>query len=580
MPHLRIIYDVDGWAYHNCAKGLAKYAPPDFRITMSPIRRNGERIEDALLIGDEPVDLFFDLVGSTISRLRPLARDRGWDARFIGAFSNGWPLHLNSLSRTYRDSDAVLISSRSYWEALGPAADTFTLPYGVDPTIFGVRNPPEERAPKVIWTGSHFHRTVKGYDDIILPLADRLREKGIAFEARLVDSYGSDRFPIEQMADWYNGATVILCASRAEGTPNPPLEAAACGCTVVSAPVGNMPELIRSGENGFLVERSVEAFAEGIEKAIAAYPRLSRQIVEDIRPWLWDRRAERFFEVFRTVIVTGHPPPVPGLRPRPVDLREDVTVFVTTIGMPSYPDCLAALARQDSLFRIEIIENVAPLTQALQMMLDNCRTPYFVQVDEDMILHPHAIRTLLTHAKEAGAAVAGVVYNLFDAHLGRGILGVKIYRHEIVRRYPWTPDTTVFERNRRIESDGHSIVCMPHGADAPAEHPHVLGLHGTKWTPRLIFERYYTLRLWRKHSADLGWTDRYFAEFVKRFDKEPDALNFYALMGMVAGTLAHNGSVVRQKDYRTYDTLPGFDAARNFLESFRHLEEEGRADGE
>ncbi len=580
MPHLRIIYDIDGWAYHNCAKGLAKYAPADFEVTMSPIRRNGERIDDATLAGDQPVDVFFDLVGSTIWRLRPLARDRGWDARFIGAFSNGWPLALNSFSRTYRDSDAVLVSSRSYWEALGPLADTFTLPYGVDPEIFRVRVPPESRAPKVIWTGSFFHRAVKGYDDIVLPLAERLRERGIDFEARLVDSFAAERFTAEQMAEWYNGATVIVCASRAEGTPNPPLEAAACGCTIVSTPVGNMPELIRTDQNGYLVERSVEAILAGIEKSIAAYPRLSRQIVEDIRPWLWDRHAERYFDAFRTVIASGHPPAVPGMRPRPVDLREEVTVFVTTIGMPSYPDCLAALARQDSLFRLEIIENVAPFTRALQMMLDNCRTPHFVQIDEDMILHPHAIRTLLTHARNAGPAVAGVVYNLYDVHLGRSIRGVKIYRHDIVRLYPWTPETTVFERNRRIESDGHQIVRLSHGTDADAEHPSVLGLHGTTWTPQLIFERYFTLRSWRTYNGDLQWMDEYVAEFARRFDKEPGALNFYALMGMVAGTLAGNGSPARRKDSRDYGTLPGFDAARKFFESFQGVEKDGQVDQE
>ena len=35
-------------------------------------------------------------------------------------------------------------------------------------------------------------------------------------------------------------------------------------------------------------------------------------------------------------------------------------------------------------------------------MLDECTTPYFVQVDEDMLLYPHAVRTL--HERMAAAA--------------------------------------------------------------------------------------------------------------------------------------------------------------------------------
>jgi glycosyltransferase involved in cell wall biosynthesis len=101
------------------------------------------------------------------------------------------------------------------------------------------------------------------------------------------------------MADWYNTGTVLVCASATEGTPNPGLEAAACGCTVVSTPVGNMPELIRSGENGYLVERRVDALLEGVRTAVADYPRLARQMLADIQDWGWDRRSAAYFRLFR-----------------------------------------------------------------------------------------------------------------------------------------------------------------------------------------------------------------------------------------------------------------------------------------
>ena len=64
-----------------------------------------------------------------------------------------------------------------------------------------------------------------------------------------------------EMVEFYHSLDVYVCASRSEGTPNPCLEAAACGLPVITTAVGNMPELIRDGHNGFLVERRPEQSA-------------------------------------------------------------------------------------------------------------------------------------------------------------------------------------------------------------------------------------------------------------------------------------------------------------------------------
>jgi hypothetical protein len=70
----------------------------------------------------------------------------------------------------------------------------------------------------------------------------------------------------EEMLDFYRSLDVYVCASRSEGTPNPCLEAAACGLPVVTTRVGNMPELIGDGENGFFVERDVADIADKLRR--------------------------------------------------------------------------------------------------------------------------------------------------------------------------------------------------------------------------------------------------------------------------------------------------------------------------
>jgi glycosyltransferase involved in cell wall biosynthesis len=65
-----------------------------------------------------------------------------------------------------------------------------------------------------------------------------------------------------RMPDFYNSIDVITCASDAEGDPRPLIEGMACGCFPVVVDVGIVPELVRHGENGLIVERTPEAFAE------------------------------------------------------------------------------------------------------------------------------------------------------------------------------------------------------------------------------------------------------------------------------------------------------------------------------
>lgn len=52
---------------------------------------------------------------------------------------------------------------------------------------------------------------------------------------------------------WYNGIDLLVCASKSEGGPLSILEAGSCGIPVISTPVGLVPEIIKDGENGFIV---------------------------------------------------------------------------------------------------------------------------------------------------------------------------------------------------------------------------------------------------------------------------------------------------------------------------------------
>ncbi|GJL80161.1 MAG: glycosyl transferase family 1 [Nitrospinaceae bacterium] len=68
---------------------------------------------------------------------------------------------------------------------------------------------------------------------------------------------------------WLHAADIFVLPSLSEGNPNVLLEAMACGIPVVATTVGGIPEMIRDGQEGFLVQpKSSEELARQITALI------------------------------------------------------------------------------------------------------------------------------------------------------------------------------------------------------------------------------------------------------------------------------------------------------------------------
>jgi glycosyltransferase involved in cell wall biosynthesis len=57
----------------------------------------------------------------------------------------------------------------------------------------------------------------------------------------------------EELAELYNVADVFVLASSSEGLPRALIEAMSCGCVCIATNVGDIPQLITDGYNGFLI---------------------------------------------------------------------------------------------------------------------------------------------------------------------------------------------------------------------------------------------------------------------------------------------------------------------------------------
>jgi len=110
----------------------------------------------------------------------------------------------------------------------------------------------------------------------------------------------------------YNGSSIMLSPSRAEGFPLPPAEEAACGCAVVATDIGGHREYLESGVTGLLSPpEDPEALARNLCLLLGNDElriRLARSGNEFIKRFTWERSAD-LIEDFVIKAVTRKPVP-------------------------------------------------------------------------------------------------------------------------------------------------------------------------------------------------------------------------------------------------------------------------------
>lgn len=190
---------------------------------------------------------------------------------------------------------AVFANSRYGYEALKAHGEVYLCQNGVDSELFHPAGAPPDRLT-CCWVGNPNSDGRKGFDLI----ESACQRTGAVLHYHSWDASKGDEtgiVPHSQIRDEvYHKAHAYICASENEATPNPALEALACGLPVITTRVGNMPEIIRDGVNGFFVDRSVEGVADGIERlGQADWPTLSRAARQSIENgWTWQDKVRNY----------------------------------------------------------------------------------------------------------------------------------------------------------------------------------------------------------------------------------------------------------------------------------------------
>jgi glycosyltransferase involved in cell wall biosynthesis len=238
------------------------------------------------------------------------------------AFMTGGPRPLSSLKRRLaRLADVIVVPCESGVATLSELAGSRPLrivPNGVAPADF--RSPPlVGRARLVTFLG--WLVPAKGVYDLLQAVAT-LQRQGVDVELAAFGPYGATQVSkaardlgiLEHsvIGEWVEGeakrdllarSRVLVLPSYSEGFPVVLLEALQSGTPIVATDVGGIPEIVRHGWNGLLVEPGApDALADSLEKLLTddgLWESMHANCLRDAPRYHVDRVADRLSRLYR-----------------------------------------------------------------------------------------------------------------------------------------------------------------------------------------------------------------------------------------------------------------------------------------
>jgi glycosyltransferase involved in cell wall biosynthesis len=290
-PKILIICDVKGWAWWIKSEYLKRYLSEYYDIDIVNVVGNDATPYNR--IDQNKYDLYFT-----------------WGFSYI-EFLNQVPLHKKVTGVTAHRARNVIESKMKMAgfqhansilllkEMIGMGfKNTFYVPNGVDTELFHIKNPIKEDGELI---AGHVGKKCKDkcQNEFIFPV---IKKTGVKSYTNTKN--WTNKIPHNEMVNEYNKMDFMIVCSSEDGTPNPALEAAACGRPIISNKIGNMSELIIDGYNGFVVPVSMDEYIDKINYFKNNRDKLiemgynNRKAIKD---WDWKYMSKNYMKMFDTI---------------------------------------------------------------------------------------------------------------------------------------------------------------------------------------------------------------------------------------------------------------------------------------
>ena len=220
---------------------------------------------------------------------------------------------------------------------------------------------------------------------------------------------------------------------------------------------------------------------------------------------------------------------------------DQLTVFVINAGESTFQECIKSLENQTCDFKLEVIQNLYPMSRAFQAMPKRCKTKYFVQVDSDMILEPDAIETLYRHACSSGYLTTVICGQLYEEGFGVGGT-VRLWKKHMFDFLSFkdcrTVDRNLFKRSRLFGFRRKYIKT-------------ILGLHKPRHS---IFSEYLKTKADIEKWRFLKRPPEKYAEPLFYKVIEDTKANGHKFLGIFMGSLTLNKRLISSKNIE-FETL-------------------------